>query len=79
MFSKTGNAFRLAWNRLRRRVGLDDLRWHDLRHEATSRLLELGLTAPEVALITGHKSLTMLSRYTHPQRKLIAAKLASAA
>jgi len=76
VFTWTGNALRLAWERLRKRAGITDLRWHDLRHEATSRLFELGLTAPEVALFTGHKSLVMLSRYTHPQRKIIAAKLA---
>ena len=76
LFPKTGNALRLAWNRLRHKAGLDDVRWHDLRHEATSRLFELGLTAPEVALITGHKSLTMLFRYAHAERKTIAAKLA---
>lgn len=76
VFCWTGNALRLAWERLRRRAGISDLRWHDLRHEATSRLFELGLTAPEVALITGHKSLVMLGRYTHPQRRIIAAKLA---
>ena len=79
VFPKTGNALRLAWNRLRHRAGLDDFRWHDLRYEATSRLFELGLTAPEVALITGHKSLVTLGRYTHPQRKIIAAKLAAGA
>lgn len=77
VFHWSGNALRLAWERLRRRAGISDLHWHDLRHEATSRLFELGLTAPEVALITGHKSLVMLGRYTHPQRKIIAAKLAA--
>ena len=41
------------------------LRFHDLRHEATSRLFELGLGAMEVAAITGHRTLQMLSRYTH--------------
>lgn len=44
---------------------LHDLRLHDMRHEATSRLFEKGLSAMEVASITGHKTLAMLSRYTH--------------
>jgi integrase len=44
---------------------LDELRFHDLRHEATTRLFELGLDIMEVASITGHKSLSMLRRYTH--------------
>jgi integrase len=48
-----------------RRAGLKDLRLHDLRHEATSRLFEKGLTPMQVASITGHKDLQMLNRYTH--------------
>ena len=44
---------------------LVDLRFHDLRHEAVSRLFELGLNPMEVASISGHKTLSMLQRYTH--------------
>jgi integrase len=44
---------------------LRDLRFHDLRHEATSRLFERGLNPMQVAAITGHKTLQMLKRYTH--------------
>ena len=64
-FPVTSNGFRLAWDRLRRRTGLSDLRFHDLRHEAISRFFELGLNIPEVAFISGHKDLRMLFRYTH--------------
>lgn len=54
-----------------------DLRFHDLRHEATSRFFELGtLDLMEVASITGHKSLSMLKRYTHPRAERLAEKLA---
>ncbi|WP_424446901.1 site-specific integrase [Paucimonas lemoignei] len=45
--------------------GIKGLRLHDLRHEATSRLFEKGLNMMEVSTITGHKSLSMLRRYTH--------------
>ncbi|XSG86474.1 MAG: integrase [Methylohalobius sp. ZOD2] len=48
-----------------RRAGVEGLRFHDLRHEATSRLFERGLELMEVAAITGHRSLSMLQRYTH--------------
>ncbi len=48
-----------------RRSGIKDLRFHDLRHEATSRLFEKGLNPMQVAAITGHKTLQMLKRYTH--------------
>jgi integrase len=44
---------------------IEGLRFHDLRHEATSRLFEKGLNMMEVSTITGHKSLSMLKRYTH--------------
>jgi integrase len=44
---------------------LVNLRLHDLRHQATSAMFERGLTIPEVSSITGHKTLSMLSRYTH--------------
>lgn len=72
----TPNAVRLAWERLRTRAGVGDLRLHDLRHEAVSRFFELGLSTPEVALISGHRDPRMLFRYTHPRPEVIAAKLA---
>jgi integrase len=76
VFPVTPNAVRLAWERLRRRVGLEDLRFHDLRHEAVSRFFEYGLTVPEVALISGHRDPRMLSRYTHLRPEKVAEKLA---
>ena len=51
--------------KLCRRKGIHDLHFHDLRHEATSRLFEKGLNPVEVATITGHKDTKMLMRYTH--------------
>jgi integrase len=54
---------------------LADLRFHDLRHEATSRLFEKGLNPMEVASMTGHKSMQMLRRYTHVEAAKVAAKL----
>lgn len=54
---------------------LTDLRFHDLRHEATSRLFEKGLNIMEVASMTGHKSIQMLKRYTHVDAAKVAAKL----
>lgn len=54
-----------------------DLHFHDLRHEATSRLFERGVFgAMEVASITGHKTLAMLGRYTHMNAARLADKLA---
>jgi integrase len=75
VFPVTANAVRLAWERLRTRAGLADLRLHDLRHEAVSRFFEYGLSVPEVALISGHREPRMLARYTHLQPEAIARKL----
>jgi integrase len=75
LFPISGNAVRLAWERVKRRAEIDDLHFHDLRHEAISRLFERGLSVPEVALISGHRDLRMLLRYTHPMAEGILKKL----
>lgn len=46
-------------------LAIDDLTFHDLRHEAASRLFEQGWTIPRVAEVTGHRSWASLQRYTH--------------
>lgn len=57
------------------RANISDFRFHDLRHEATSRLFEKGLNVMEVAAITGHKTLDMLKRYTHLRAEDLAKRL----
>ena len=54
---------------------LRDLHFHDLRHEATSRLLERGLSLPEVQSITGHTMASMVQRYAHLRADTLADKL----
>ncbi len=71
----TTNAAKMAWKRIVKRAGFIDLRFHDLRHEAVSSFFERGLSVPEVALISGHRDVRMLFRYTHPKAELIAEKL----
>lgn len=44
---------------------IEGLCFHDLRHEGTSRLFEMGMNIPHVAAVTGHRSWTSLKRYTH--------------
>ncbi|AMM13896.1 hypothetical protein AX768_07060 [Burkholderia sp. PAMC 28687] len=46
-------------------LGIEDLRFHDMRHEGVSRLFELGKSIPAVAMMSGHKSWTHLKRYAH--------------
>jgi integrase len=65
LFELKDSAYSKTFLRVCRKVDIDDLHLHDLRHEATSRLFEKGLDVMQVKSITGHKSLQMLSRYTH--------------
>ena len=65
VFTMEPDAYSKGFLRVCREEGIEDLRLHDLRHEATSRLFEKGLDVMQVKSITGHKTLTMLSRYTH--------------
>ena len=64
LFATSAGAVRQAWDRLCRRAGIENLYFHDLRHEAISRLFEMGLSVPEVALVSGHKTPAQLFRYT---------------
>jgi len=64
-FKTTDYAIRQGWDRLVRRAGIENLKFHDLRHEAISLLFEHGLNLPEVSLISGHRDPRMLFRYTH--------------
>jgi integrase len=68
-------ALRGLWRRTCKRAGIENLHFHDLRHEATSRFFEKGLNVMEVASITGHKDLRMLQRYTHLRAEDLAKKL----
>jgi integrase len=56
-----GTAFRPACRELK----IEDLHFHDLRHEGASRFFEAGFTIQQVALVTGHKDWKMLRRYTN--------------
>jgi integrase len=80
VFGSTTNAVLCIWKRVLQQASRDDpeiktLRWHDLRHEATSRLFEKGLHPMEVASITGHRSMQMLKRYTHLKPESLLARL----
>ncbi|MGE4313507.1 MAG: integrase [Pseudobdellovibrionaceae bacterium] len=65
VFPVTPHSLRKAWERLLARADIQDLHFHDLRHEAVSSFFEMGLSVPEVSMISGHKSYAMLARYTH--------------
>ena len=75
------NAFNLAVTKARgtqpdSNIFLKGLRFHDLRHEAVTRLFEKGLNPIEVGMVSGHKTLSMLQRYTHLRSEELVSKLA---
>ena len=71
VFPMTGNAVRLAWERLKKSHGIEGVRFHDLRHEAISRMFDGGMTVPEVASISGHRTVSMLFRYAHADIEVV--------
>ncbi|MER8564528.1 site-specific integrase [Mesorhizobium sp. M0924] len=77
IFPVTPVSVRLGWDKLTKRANIDDLHFHDLRHEAISRFFEKGLTVPEVASISGHRDIRMLLRYAHADKAQLAKKLSS--
>ena len=54
-----------SFERARKVAGLEDVRFHDLRHTFASRLVQQGVPLYEVMQLTGHKSLVMVQRYAH--------------
>lgn len=57
------------WPRACAKLKIEDLHFHDLRHEGISRLFEMGYQIHEVALFSGHKDWAMLKRYTQLRAK----------
>ena len=53
VFPYNGRSVGTACRRAYRKLGIQDLRFHDLRHEATSRLFDAGRDILEVSLVTG--------------------------
>lgn len=68
-----------AMEQARKKAGLQDLHFHDLRHEAISRLFEnTDLDVMEIKTISGHRSMQMLARYSHLRAHRLADRLAGA-
>ncbi len=73
------DSIRQMWTRVLATTDIKNLRFHDLRHEAISRLFErTDLSDMEIAAISGHKTLSQLKRYAHLRANKIARKLAAA-
>ena len=75
VFKTTENAVKKAWARAKQREDAHDLRWHDLRHEGTTRAAQKLSNIIELSAFTGHKDPRQLKRYYNPDPKDIARKL----
>lgn len=75
IFSTTVEAIKRSFIRLTRRAKIEDLHFHDLRHEAISRLIERGFDLPAVMMFSGHTDHRMLLRYTHLKARSLVERL----
>jgi integrase len=65
IFPYSTDAISAAFTRARQFLEIEDLHFHDLRHEGISRLFEMGKTIPQVAAVSGHRTWNSLKRYSH--------------
>ena len=70
------NGFRLAFNRARKKAGLEHFRFHDTRHERVSSLIEAGWSDTAVMALSGHKDPKSLKRYANLRSEHLADELA---
>lgn len=75
VFPISAEAVKKAFTRASQRAGIANLHFHDLRHEATSRIAERLDNILELSAVTGHKTVQMLKRYYHPRATDLARKL----
>ena len=78
VFPVTVQALKQAYQRSVMRAGIDDFTFHDLRHDALTRLAKLGLSILELRAISGHTTANMLQRYVSIDAAELAGKLAQA-
>ena len=56
---------RTPWESALKKAGIEDFRFHDLRHSTASYLAMNGASLAEIAEVLGHKTLQMVKRYAH--------------
>lgn len=75
IFPYDGRSVGHAFRRICRDLAIEDLHFHDLRHEGISRLFEADWDIPHVAAVSGHKEWKMLQRYTHMRPSFISLRV----
>ena len=68
---------RSPWLKAVAEAGVEDFRFHDLRHSAASYLAMNGASMIEIADVPGHKTLQMVRRYAHLSEVQTASVVAS--
>lgn len=77
VFPITVDTLKQAYERAVARAGIEDFTFHDLRHDALTRLAKLGLNVLELRAISGHTTANMLQRYVSIDAGELAGKLAA--
>ena len=75
IFPYKPDSIRAAWEKACKKLGITDLRYHDLRRTGLTRLIEAGLTEFEVRQVSGHKDVKMLQRYVNINPDQVAEKM----
>lgn len=65
IFPYNGDSISASWTRACRFLEIQNLHFHDLRHDGVSRLFEMGWDIPRVASVSGHRDWNSMRRYTH--------------
>lgn len=65
VFPYNAKSISTAFTRACKFLEIDDLHFHDLRHDGISRLFEIGWDIPKVASVSGHRDWNSMRRYTH--------------
>ena len=65
IFPYSAESTSTSWTRACKFLGINDLHFHDLRHEGVSRLFEMDWDIPRVASVSGHRDWNSMRRYTH--------------
>jgi integrase len=75
VFPVNGPNLSVIFDKARKLAKLDDFHFHDLRHMAITRMADRLPNVIELAAVSGHKNLSMLKRYYHPNPEALAEKL----
>ncbi len=65
IFPYNSSSIATAWAKACKFLMIEDLHFHDLRHEGVSRLFEMDWDIPRVSSVSGHRDWNSLRRYTH--------------